>query len=87
MDIMDTVIMLFLGAGKKKGPFRQRVSMSMCFIYFQEGFHSFQQVCSHNLSARFTSTLGTGADRPDDQGGVHLLMVHSPVQTVQGYKR
>lgn len=51
--------------------------MSMCFMYFQVGYHSIQQASLQSLSGMmFTSTLGTGADRPIDQSGVLLLMVH-----------
>lgn len=47
IDMMETVIMPFLGAGKK-GP----LSIEQ-YVHVQVGYHSIQQVCLHNLSARW----------------------------------
>lgn len=88
IDIMETVILLFLGAGKQKGPFDRAQYVHVLHLlpgrmsrYSTSPFT--QSLCEMML----TSSLGTGADHPNDQGGDHLLMVHLSVQTVQGYKR
>lgn len=75
--------MLIAGAGKKKGPLRQRAVCPCASFLSQVGYHSVQQVCSRKSRGKktmFTSSLGTGADRPDDQSGVRLLVVHLAVR-------
>lgn len=76
-DNMETVIML-LGAGKKnKGPLDREQYVHVLHLLpgsislFPTSLFT-QSLCK----MRFTSTLGTGADHPSDQGGVRLLMVH-----------
>lgn len=40
---METVIVFFLGAGGKEKVLQTESSKSMCFIYFQIGYHSFNK--------------------------------------------
>lgn len=86
-DTMETVIML-LGAGKKKGPLdRERYVHVLHLLPGGVSLDPTSLFTQSLCKMTFTLTLGTDADRPNDRGGVHLLMVHLSVQTVQGYKR
>lgn len=87
IDMMGTVIMLFLGAGKNKGPLgRDQYVHVLDFLPGRISLYP-TSLFTQSLCKMFISSLGTDADRPSVQGGVHLLMVHLSVQTVQGYKR
>lgn len=59
----------------KRRVLKTESSMSMCFISSESLF--VQRGCWQSFPWMvFTSTLGTGADRPNGQTVVHLLMVH-----------
>lgn len=83
---METVIMIFLGAGRQKGPLDREQYVHVLHL-LQGRIYPTSLFTQSLCKMMFTSTLGTGADRPNGRGGVQLLMVHSSVQTVQGYKR
>lgn len=86
--MMETVIMLFLGAGKEKGPLgREQDVHVLDFLPGRISVYPTSLFTQSLCKMVFTSTLGTGADRPNVQGGVLLPMVHLFVQTVRGYKR
>ncbi len=77
IDMMETVITLFVGAGKKKGPLDWEQYVHV--LHLLPGRISLYPTSLFTQSLRkmmSTSTLGTGADRPNDQSGVHLLKVH-----------
>lgn len=76
-DMMETVIMLFLGAGKKKGPLDREQYVHVLHL-LPGRIPLFPSLFTQSLCKMFTLTLGTGADRPSDQSGVHLLTVHLP---------
>lgn len=69
--------MLFLGAGKKKGPLDREQYVHVLHL-LPGRIPLFPSLFTQSLCKMFTLTLGTGADRPSDQSGVHLLTVHLP---------
>lgn len=78
-DMVKNVIYAVCRCRQKEGSFKTESSMSMCFVSLPGRI----SLCSTSLFTQisrqkkmFTSSLGTGADRPDDQSGVHLLGVH-----------
>lgn len=77
IDIIETVIMLFLGAGKEKGPLdREQYVHVLHLLPLWISLNPTSPFTQSLSKMMFISTLGTGVDHPNGQSGVHLLMVH-----------
>lgn len=77
IDIIETVIMLFLGAGKEKGPLdRKQYVHVLHLLPLRISLNPTSPFTQSLSKMMFISTLGTGVDHPNGQSGVHLLMVH-----------
>lgn len=80
--------MLFLDVSKKKGPYdREQYEHVLHLLPGRISIYPTSLFTQSLCRMMITSSLGTGADRPNDQSGDPLLMAHLSVQTVQGYKR
>lgn len=78
IDIIETVITLFIGAGKEKGPSdREQYVHVLHFLPLRISLNPTSLLTQSLSKMKFILTPGTGADHPNDQSGVRLLMVHS----------